>query len=120
MLSMSAYPLTGQFLPCPLARDLVRSSLSTLYRRQFDSRVKAARRVLTASFNFADHDWSEPARRAVKAANENNVGSVIPRASEIVITEKSYSSYSWWEEVEQSFYQPCCELSAPVNKLATS
>jgi len=62
-----------------------------------------ARRMLPvswATFNIAFHDWDEPIRRAVKAANEEKVELVTPRVGEIVIADEPYSSFSWWEEVE--------------------
>jgi L-ascorbate metabolism protein UlaG (beta-lactamase superfamily) len=61
-----------------------------------------ARRMLPvswATFNIAFHDWDEPIRRAVQAANENNVDLVTPRVGDVVIAGKPFSSYPWWEEV---------------------
>ena len=61
-----------------------------------------ARRMLPVSwgtFNIAFHDWDEPIKRAVKAANEKNVELVTPRVGEMVIADKSFYSNSWWEEV---------------------
>jgi hypothetical protein len=56
--------------------------------------------VSWATFNIAFHDWDEPIRRVVKAANENSVDLVTPTVGDIVIADKPYDSYSWWEEVE--------------------
>jgi len=62
-----------------------------------------ARRMLPvswATFNIAFHDWEEPIRRAVRAANEKNVELVTPRVGDIVIADEPYNSFSWWDEVE--------------------
>ena len=56
--------------------------------------------VSWATFNIAFHDWDEPIRRAVEAANEKNVELVTPRVGDIVIADKPYISSSWWEEVD--------------------
>jgi L-ascorbate metabolism protein UlaG (beta-lactamase superfamily) len=61
-----------------------------------------ARRMLPVSwgtFNAAFHNWDEPIKRAVKAADEKNVELVTPRVGEVVIAGKHFNSYSWWEEV---------------------
>ena len=61
-----------------------------------------ARRMLPVhwgTFNIAFHDWDEPIKRAVKAANERNVDLVTPRVGEVVIMGEPFNSYSWWEEV---------------------
>ena len=51
------------------------------------------------TFNLAFHDWDEPIKRAVKAANEQNVDLVTPRVGEVVIAGEPFNSDSWWEEV---------------------
>ena len=61
-----------------------------------------ARRMLPVhwgTFNLAFHDWDEPIRRAVEAANEKNVDLVTPRVGEVVIAGEPFSSHSWWEDV---------------------
>jgi len=61
-----------------------------------------ARRMLPVhwgTFNIAFHDWDEPIRRAVDAANEKNVDLVTPRVGEVVVAGEPFSSHSWWEEV---------------------
>ena len=60
-----------------------------------------ARRMLPvswATFNIAFHDWDEPIKRAVEAANEKNVDLVTPRVGDVVVVGRSFDSYSWWEE----------------------
>jgi len=62
-----------------------------------------ARRMLPVSwgtFNIAFHDWDEPIRRAVQAANEKNVDLVTPRVGDVVTAGKPFNSYPWWEEVK--------------------
>jgi hypothetical protein len=51
------------------------------------------------TFNIAFHDWDEPIKRAVKAANEKDVDLVTPRVGEVVIASEPFNSESWWEEV---------------------
>ena len=61
-----------------------------------------ARRMLPVhwgTFNIAFHDWDEPIRRAVRAANEKNVDLVTPRVGEVVIADEPFSSRSWWEGI---------------------
>jgi len=61
-----------------------------------------ARRMLPVhwgTFNIAFHDWDEPIKRAVKAANEKNVELVTPRVGAVVIAGEPVGSHSWWEEV---------------------
>jgi L-ascorbate metabolism protein UlaG (beta-lactamase superfamily) len=61
-----------------------------------------ARRMLPVhwgTFNIAFHDWDEPIRRAVDAANEKNVDLVTPRVGEVVVAGEPFVSHTWWEEV---------------------
>ena len=62
-----------------------------------------ARRMLPvswATFNIAFHDWDEPIRRAIKAAEKKNVELVTPRVGDIVTIGRPFDSRSWWEEIE--------------------
>ena len=62
-----------------------------------------ARRMLPvswATFNIAFHDWDEPIRRAVQAANEKNVELVTPRVGDIVMVGRPFDSHTWWEKGE--------------------
>jgi L-ascorbate metabolism protein UlaG (beta-lactamase superfamily) len=59
-----------------------------------------ARRMLPVhwgTFNIALHDWDEPIKRAVKAAEENSVDLVTPRVGEVVTAGEPFRSESWWE-----------------------
>jgi L-ascorbate metabolism protein UlaG (beta-lactamase superfamily) len=61
-----------------------------------------ARRMLPVhwgTFNIAFHDWDEPIKRAVAAANESNVELVTPRVGEVVTAGEPLASLNWWEEV---------------------
>jgi len=55
--------------------------------------------VSWATFNISFHDWDEPIRRAVQAADEKDVDLVTPRVGDAVIAGKPFNSYPWWEEV---------------------
>jgi L-ascorbate metabolism protein UlaG (beta-lactamase superfamily) len=62
-----------------------------------------ARRMLPVhwgTFNIALHDWDEPIKRAVRAAEKNNVDLVTPRPGEVVIAGETFDSTQWWEEVK--------------------
>ena len=64
-----------------------------------------ARRMLPvhwATFNMAFHDWDEPIKRAVKAANEQNVDLATPRIGEVVAAGQPFVSQPWWEERKSS------------------
>nr|MBC8240607.1 hypothetical protein [Alphaproteobacteria bacterium] len=71
--------------------DAVRAHLAVQARRMLP--------VHWGTFNIAFHDWDEPIKRAVKAANEWNVDLVTPRVGEAVIEGELFNSRSWWEEV---------------------
>lgn len=61
-----------------------------------------ARRMLPVhwgTFNLAFHDWDEPIKQVVKAANGASVDLVTPRVGEVVIVGEPFRSYRWWEEV---------------------
>ena len=51
------------------------------------------------TFNLPFHDWDEPIKRAIKAANEQDVDLVAPRVGEVVIASEPFNSESWWEKV---------------------
>lgn len=51
------------------------------------------------TFNLAFHDWDGPIKRAVRAAEEQNVDLVTPRIGEVVIVGKPFHSRRWWEQV---------------------
>ena len=61
-----------------------------------------ARRMLPvswATFNIAFHDWDEPIKRAVKAANEKNAELVTPLVGSVVTAGRPFESSNWWEDV---------------------
>jgi L-ascorbate metabolism protein UlaG (beta-lactamase superfamily) len=61
-----------------------------------------ARRMLPVhwgTFNIAFHDWDEPVKRAVEAANANSVDLVTPRVGEVVVAGQPFVSHNWWEEI---------------------
>jgi L-ascorbate metabolism protein UlaG (beta-lactamase superfamily) len=61
-----------------------------------------ARRMLPVhwgTFNIAFHDWDEPVKRALEAANKNSVDLVTPRVGEVVVAGQLFISHNWWEEV---------------------
>jgi len=68
-------------------------------KAQLDVQARRMLPVHWGTFNIALHDWDEPIKRAVKAANEKNVDLVTPRVGEVVISGEPFSSHGWWEEV---------------------
>ena len=55
--------------------------------------------VSWGTFNIAFHDWDEPIKRAVRAANAQNVDLVTPRVGKVVIMGEPFRSHRWWEDV---------------------
>lgn len=55
--------------------------------------------VSWGTFNIAFHDWDEPIKRVMKAANAQNVDLVTPRVGEVVINGEPFHSLRWWEDV---------------------
>jgi L-ascorbate metabolism protein UlaG (beta-lactamase superfamily) len=60
-----------------------------------------ARRMLPVhwgTFNIAFHDWDEPIKRAVKAADKKGVDLLTPRVGKAVIAGEPFRSQKWWED----------------------
>lgn len=53
-----------------------------------------------ATFNLARHDWDEPIKRTVAAAERANITLATPRVGEIVTTDGPFQWENWWEEVK--------------------
>jgi len=53
-----------------------------------------------ATFNMAFHDWDEPIKRAIKAANDQAVDLVTPRVGDVVVAGQPFVSQQWWEHRE--------------------
>jgi len=53
-----------------------------------------------ATFNMAFHDWDEPIKRTLKAAEEGGAEVVTPRVGQVVSAGKSFQSDRWWEGVK--------------------
>ena len=68
-------------------------------KAHIDVRARRMLPVHWGTFNIAFHDWDEPIKRAVKAADEMSVNLVTPRVGEVVTADEPFSSQSWWEEV---------------------
>ncbi len=65
-----------------------------------DLRARQMLPVHWATFNMAFHDWDEPIKRALKAAEENNVDLLTPRPGEVVTAGAPNRTTSWWAEVK--------------------
>jgi L-ascorbate metabolism protein UlaG (beta-lactamase superfamily) len=58
-----------------------------------------ARRLLPvhwATFNLAFHDWNEPIKRALAAAEAAQIEMVTPRLGEVVTAGEAFNSEKWW------------------------
>jgi L-ascorbate metabolism protein UlaG (beta-lactamase superfamily) len=60
-------------------------------------RTKALLPVHWSKFSLALHDWNEPIRRVVKAAEEKGLLLTTPLIGEIVVVGESYPRTTWWE-----------------------
>jgi L-ascorbate metabolism protein UlaG (beta-lactamase superfamily) len=52
-----------------------------------------------ATFNLAIHDWDEPIKRAVAAADEKKIELLTPKLGETVNMNTPYKSTPWWKDV---------------------
>ena len=52
------------------------------------------------TFNLGLHDWDEPIKRALKAANTKEVEIVAPRIGEIVNADQPFVNEHWWDDVK--------------------
>lgn len=62
-----------------------------------------ARRMLPvhwATFNLAFHDWDEPIKRALAAAQDKNVDLATPRLGEVVSAAGPNRTGRWWQAVK--------------------
>jgi L-ascorbate metabolism protein UlaG (beta-lactamase superfamily) len=61
-----------------------------------DLRAKALMPVHWGKFTLANHAWTEPVERLVKAAGGSDLPLVTPRIGEPVIIGEQYPNQSWW------------------------
>ncbi|WP_430428730.1 MBL fold metallo-hydrolase [Parasphingorhabdus sp.] len=52
------------------------------------------------TFNLALHDWDEPIKRALTAAERKDVAVVTPKIGEIVHAGQPFLNEFWWDEVD--------------------
>lgn len=76
------------------ARDSVRAHVALKAKRMFP--------VHWATFNLAFHDWDEPVKRTIAAANEANIELVTPRVGDVVTAGRAFQSINWWEAVNSA------------------
>lgn len=62
-------------------------------------RAKRMFPVHWGTFNLAYHDWDEPIKLALAAANTAQIDLVTPRIGEFVVNGKSFHSERWWEQI---------------------
>ena len=65
-----------------------------------DVRGKRMLPVHWATFNLAIHDWDEPIRRALHAAEAKKAILLTPRIGEPVIASQNFSNEAWWVGVK--------------------
>jgi L-ascorbate metabolism protein UlaG (beta-lactamase superfamily) len=71
--------------------DAVRANVDVGARRMFP--------VHWGTFNLAFHDWDEPIKRAVIAAQAADVELLTPRLGEFVDADQAFPFNPWWETV---------------------
>jgi L-ascorbate metabolism protein UlaG (beta-lactamase superfamily) len=52
-----------------------------------------------ATFNLALHEWDEPIRRTLDAAEKHNVDIVTPKVGETITSGTPHTNTQWWESV---------------------
>jgi L-ascorbate metabolism protein UlaG (beta-lactamase superfamily) len=52
------------------------------------------------TFDLAAHSWSEPIKRLVKAAGDEDIDLVVPRLGEIVDPHQQTPSEYWWQDID--------------------
>jgi len=68
-------------------------------RAHRDVRARRFFPVHWGTFNLAFHNWDEPIKRTVAAAQANQVDLVTPQIGEIVDLDREFVSRPWWETV---------------------
>jgi L-ascorbate metabolism protein UlaG (beta-lactamase superfamily) len=51
-------------------------------------------------FQLSYHDWDEPIRRALKAAEETGADMVTPRLGETLVVGEAFQGDAWWETID--------------------
>lgn len=91
-IKVGAYGPGAQWLDIHMsAEDAVRAAGDVRARKMFP--------VHWGTFNLAFHDWDEPIRRTLVAAQSAGIEVVTPRIGEIVDADRSFASTRWWEQV---------------------
>jgi L-ascorbate metabolism protein UlaG (beta-lactamase superfamily) len=68
-------------------------------RAHRDVRARRLFPVHWGTFNLAFHNWDEPIKRTVSAAQANQVDVVTPQIGEVVDLDREFVSRPWWETV---------------------
>ena len=53
-----------------------------------------------ATFNLAIHDWDEPIKRAIRAAQANNSTLLTPKVGQPVFSDQAFNNEQWWVGVK--------------------
>ena len=75
----------------------IHMSVEDAVRAHRDVRARRMFPVHWGTFNLAFHDWDEPIRRALVAANSSDVDLLTPRIGEFVDADRAFASTRWWE-----------------------
>src|SRR5262245_57507938 len=68
-------------------------------RAHRDVRARRLFPVHWGTFNLAFHNWDEPIKRTLAAAQASKLDVVTPRIGEIVEADREFVSTAWWESV---------------------
>jgi L-ascorbate metabolism protein UlaG (beta-lactamase superfamily) len=91
-IKIGAYGPTAGWIDIHMsAEDAVRANRDVKAKRMFP--------LHWATFNLAFHDWDEPIKRALAAANTDHVDLVTPRIGEMVTADQPFESQQWWSQI---------------------
>ena len=93
MIKIGAYGPTQAWLDIHMTAE-------NAVRTHQDLRGKKLLPVHWATFNLAIHDWDEPIRRTIKAAQESNSTLLTPKVGQPVLSGAAFTNEAWWVGVK--------------------
>ena len=93
MIKIGAYGPTQAWLDIHMTAE-------NAVRTHQDLRGKKLLPVHWATFNLAIHDWDEPIRRTIQAAQESNSTLLTPKVGQPVLSSAAFTNEAWWVGVK--------------------
>ena len=93
MIKIGAYGPTQAWLDIHMTAE-------NAVRTHQDLRGKKLLPVHWATFNLAIHDWDEPIRRTIQAAQESNSTLLTPKVGQPVLSGAAFTNEDWWVGVK--------------------